>query len=134
MDALLGRSTQAGFAFKLMRRDPDLIRDILLFVEKKADDDNFFAVEIEGHDQRHVSYHVNLLLEQQYLRSRAKDRVIRCSTVDGLTWKGHDYLDAIRSNEVWSKVQQLSKPLGSVTLDVLKELALKVARGELGLG
>ena len=54
--------------------------------------------------------------------------------VSGLTWAGHDFLDSIRDESVWSAVKKkLTAVGGSASIDVLKALVTQVVKGKLGL-
>jgi Hypothetical protein (DUF2513) len=44
-------------------------------------------------------------------------------TFSGLTWAGHDYLDAVRDPEIWKKVRQTTDAAGGFTLELVKDLA-----------
>jgi hypothetical protein len=47
----------------------------------------------------------------------------------GLTWDGHEFLDAIRNDTVWNKTKRvIADKGGSIPFDVLKDLALKFTR------
>ncbi len=42
-----------------------------------------------------------------------------------LTWGGHDFLDAIRNDDVWSKTKStVQEKVGSATFEVVKALGL----------
>ena len=52
----------------------------------------------------------------------------------GLTWQGHEFLDAVRNDTVWRKTTALIKEKGgSVPFEVIKALAVKVAGSLFGL-
>lgn len=44
----------------------------------------------------------------------------------GITWKGHEFLDNIRDNDVWSRTKNIAKSVSSVSLSVLSNVASKV--------
>ena len=75
-----------------MKRDPDLLRQILLAVE--ASDDG--VSRPDGLDETNaaaVAFHVDLLFEAGLLR---RDILPDGSPQLRLTWHGHDYLDHVR--------------------------------------
>lgn len=52
-----------------------------------------------------------------------------------LTWEGNDYLDAIRSESVWGETKQaISDSVGSVSFDVVKEVARAIALKAISAG
>jgi len=54
-----------------------------------------------------------------------------------LTWEGHEFLDAARSNTNWTKAKTALDGVGSFTLDILKkvlaDIALQSVRASLNL-
>ncbi len=52
----------------------------------------------------------------------------------GLSWEGHDFLAAIRSDTVWDKMKDKVYELGAtVPLSIIRELGLKYGREYFGL-
>ena len=121
-----------------MKRDMELIREILFAVEKSEEDlRGWIELELPGRSQKEVSYHV-MLLDQAGL-IEAQDL---CSTDDdgfewrpkSLTWQGHEFLDAARNDTIWKMaVQRVSHIVGSVSFDVMRSLLIDVAKQELGI-
>jgi hypothetical protein len=45
-----------------------------------------------------------------------------------LTWEGHEYLDAVRGEDVWEKTKSMFRKEGlSMTFDLVKTVAIKIA-------
>ena len=105
-----------------MKLDTDLVRQILLMVEEFPFDGSFHDVEIEGRTEDEISYHVMLLDEAGLLEA------VDLSTLSGVCWKpnrltydGHQFLDAARSDTVWQKAKTwTTKATGTLTLEGLK--------------
>jgi hypothetical protein len=105
-----------------VKLDTDLVRQILLTVEEFPFDGNFHDVEIEGRTENEISYHVMLLHEAGLLEA------LDLSTLSGVCWKpqrltynGHQFLDAARSDTVWQKAKSWAqKTTGTPTLEGLK--------------
>ena len=55
----------------------------------------------------------------------------------GLTWKGYEFVDTLRSPEIWRKTKEGASKLGSVGLDVIlsmgKAYVKQFAQEKLGL-
>lgn len=117
-----------------MKRDMKLIREMLLAIESTPAG-KLYAIEddpIEGHDIATLQGHLRLLDDAGFV---AKIHLTRggggCS---GLTWAGHEFLDASRSPSVWAKaMKQVQQIGGSVSVSVLQSLLVKIASQELGL-
>ena len=108
-----------------MKRDLDLIRKILLSIESgKEEDLSDYAPEV-------CNYHRALVIEAGlalgHIHEGANgmpDAVL----IQRLTWEGHEYLDAIRSEDIWEKTKRTFKQQGlAMTLELVKTVALKVA-------
>lgn len=51
-----------------------------------------------------------------------------------MTWDGHEFLDDIRSDSVWSQTKSaVVNQVGSVSLSVLQEVAKGIVKGLVGL-
>lgn len=118
-----------------MQRDIDLIREILLEVEKKDAPTGWIDIEIDDYSKEQVSYHVKLLAEAGYLE--AKDLTTKYEfdwKPVNLTWEGHDFLDAARDNTIWNKAKKnLGNKIVSTSFEVLKSLLVSLSKQELGL-
>lgn len=118
-----------------MERDMDLVRAILLEVERRAWAEQGKPVEIEGYSGERVSYHVRILDEAGLMAA------LDASSFKGLawypislTWEGHDFLDAAREDTRWNRAKQLVKDkAGSVSFDVFKQLLINLSLKTLGL-
>ena len=120
-----------------MKRDMDLIRNILLEVEARPTVTGIDLVEIPGHEQDEISYHVKLLsdagfLEAHDLRTMAPDGFRYAPTA--LTNAGHDFLDAARNKIVWTKtMDKISEVSNSAPLDVTRAVLTQTFRKSLSL-
>lgn len=121
-----------------MKRDMDLVRRILLEVEERGFEEvKANSFEAEGYDTFTVAAHLQLLKEAGLLE--ASILVLeRAGAVEGyaqrLTWEGHDYLDAVRNQEIWEKTKaHLSKHAGSIPFEMIKAVAIGYIRQRLGL-
>jgi hypothetical protein len=105
-----------------MKRDMELIREILLEIENNNDPMQWAHVQIPGRTEIEISYHIKLLHEKGWIE--ATD----CSSSDGIDWKakdltydGQEFLSSIKSNTVWNKAKErVISTTGSLTLEGLK--------------
>lgn len=124
-----------------MKRDLDLIRDILLTVEEAKPEQRIGLDKFrESHPDRleEISAHVELLDRAGFLDAtisrELSPRGPRQFLINKIDWVGYDYLDAVRDPGVWSKTQQKLKSVGgSATLEVAKAVAVKIVTETLGL-
>ena len=122
-----------------MKRDFDLVRKLLLFFEDKPNDEAVQVPPIEGYPELEIKYHLVLLHEAGLLRCETvtsqstPDRVIYVIPF-GLTWQGHEFLDASRDETLWKKVTTEIKEQGlAVTFAVLQALLVAAAKKAAGL-
>lgn len=117
-----------------MKRDWDVIRDILVKVEALSDEDRLVFTYGGDADADAVeklrAHHAALLLESGYLtgsKFQYLDRTWPIVSMPNLTWAGHDLLDTIRSKAVWERIKTTAKDKGlELTFDSVKALG-KVA-------
>ena len=120
-----------------MKRDMELIRKILFSLEAQEEDRDPGRIEIDGYSPEQVAYHAYLLVDAglcmgwdaTHLEINYRD--IRPTR---LTWAGHEFLDAARSESRWTKAMDRIKSIGgTVTVGVLTQVLTQMAKDELGL-
>ena len=108
-----------------MKRDFDLFRKILLFVENAP---SGFAptIVLDGYSGAEIGYHAHLLIEAGLARgvdvtnlgSTAPE-----SLITNLTWAGHEFAELVRDESRWEQAMSSLRAEGrGVTLDELKRL------------
>jgi hypothetical protein len=111
-----------------MKRDMDLMRAILMEVEKIPYDGGGHEIHILERSAQEIYYHVMLLHEAQLIEAldlSGDDYVLWRPT--RLTNAGHEFLDAARADTMWAKAKDRAfKSTGTITLE-----ALKIALGAL---
>lgn len=115
-----------------MKRNMELVKEILSEVEARFDGGRPIELDIDGHSPEEISYHVMIMAEGGLLDAidaSARDFDWRARR---LTWQGHEFLAAARNDTVWRKALQLVKDKGaSVPFEVLKQLLLQGVRASL---
>jgi predicted transcriptional regulator len=114
----------------MMKRDWEVIREILLQLEKKpADKDSLEVADFPEDKRDAVTYHVELLKEAGLIHAEVGQTAESTYFfANRLTWKGHEFLDAIRNDTIWNRTKQsfLLKGL-SMTFDLVKTVAMDIA-------
>ncbi|MGW7235447.1 DUF2513 domain-containing protein [Pseudomonas fulva] len=111
-----------------MRRDMDLLRLLLLKLEvasEKAAPILCYRpgeLSIDGYTDDQVRYHYALAVDAGLVDQGGKGP-INGLQFRRLTWAGHDFVDAVRDNEIWAKTQQGASAAGGFGLELLKDLA-----------
>ncbi|RRA02548.1 DUF2513 domain-containing protein [Burkholderia cepacia] len=118
-----------------MKRDMDLIRELLLklealpvsLTELKLIDGNAAAVQVEGYSPEQIDYHLVLLEQAGFIHGGGLENFgMRMGPGIGfqsLTWAGHDFLDAMRSPDVWNRTRRAASAAGGFTVDLLMSAA-----------
>lgn len=113
-----------------MKRDLELIRAILLEVEQKLTS-RAQLIDVPGYPPDLIAYNVELLVDGGYMQSAS---MASAHLPTRLTWKGHEFLDATRSESVWQQVRaQLKDRRVDAPIALIQELAIKIAASMLGL-
>lgn len=119
---------------RIMKRDIDIIRNILLQVENST---NINGVKSEDlvQDSTIHAYNFKLLVEEEYLHGKdittyGSKFVPEMFNVN-LSMLGHDFLDATRDDGVWQEVKSKATTIGSWTMGVLLEIAKVVIAGKI---
>ncbi len=110
-----------------MKIDHDLVRELLLAVEKYLPEDKDNLILPTNRTEWELSYHVELLqegglIEAAIFRSAAgppyEFHIFR------LTWHGHDYVDNMRSISVWSALKdRIGEKIDGVSIGTMVSLA-----------
>ena len=115
----------------------DLVRTILVGVEAKNDPFSFEELAIAGYEPDEISAHLEMLAEAGYVEVTDLTTMgtsYRKLCPKRLTWAGHDFLDAVRNESVWTDVKKkISSQGGALPLEIIKALAIAALKGHLGL-
>jgi len=106
-----------------MKRDMDIVRNLLLKIEALDADDIYYT---EDQDE---CYNLRIMKDSGLVDGWVEDDGVEGLTAEitSMTWKGHELLDAIRNEGVWEKVKALCKKKGvEMTVDVIFAFAGQV--------
>jgi hypothetical protein len=112
-----------------MKRNFDLIRDILLHIESQ--DSGFFykPVTLEDYPKEETTYNLVLMIENNLLEGKVtpvSGRSDPLVIISRMTWKGHDFLDASRDSQRWTQAKEVFVKVGGVTFDVAKDVLIQL--------
>ncbi|KAB7782898.1 DUF2513 domain-containing protein [Methylorubrum populi] len=126
-----------------MRRDLDLIRELLLRLENfevapgemEIASSDAEALAVEGYTAEQIAHHLIWLLDGGL--------VVGENEFDGsigfrrLSWQGCEYLDAVRDPEVWRRTKEGVSTVGgagmSFAWEITKAYGKQLAKDRLGL-
>jgi hypothetical protein len=101
----------------------ELIRKILVAMVDHPQPTGTVPLEFEGYSEQDVSYHVKLLADKGLIEAASfNSRAGLKWKAKRLTWDGHDFIEAIRDDERWSRVRRWVADAGKIlTLETAKE-------------
>ena len=110
-----------------MKRDLNLLRNMLLRIEEL--DSTKSKITIDSFSDLCdypplISLHIELLIDDGFIET---SNPIYCGPIS-------DYLDAIRNPSIWkSTLNKIESVGGSVTLDIVKSIAVSILKNHLGI-
>ncbi len=120
-----------------MKRDMDLIRKLLLYLETMNPYDRDVPIRIDGYRQDQIEYHGYLLVDAGLATGVAQTTLANRQPeyyLTGLTWAGREFLDAARNETHWKKAKEAVAGVGGFTLGILQALLVAYTKEQLGLG
>jgi hypothetical protein len=93
-----------------MRRDLDVIRNILKEIEKLEVGKKYFIPQSDDSEFQNYAYHLKLLIDSEMVKGTAnksnQNGKYSIAFGEELTLDGHDLLDQIRDEKVWKRVKE----------------------------
>ena len=115
-----------------MRLNPDCIRDILLTVEDNTTFGNFLSfgnatdyAQLSSYSTDEVLYHIKQC-ELSGLLTKVSWYIGGSCLIHDLSPYGHEFLANIRSNTNWNKTKEITKKVGTTSLNAIIQIASNV--------
>ncbi|MCX6030809.1 MAG: DUF2513 domain-containing protein [Chloroflexi bacterium] len=113
-----------------MKRDMDLIRNILLMMEESSDPE-YPNIQIDGYSSETISYHLMLLDEAGLIKA------LDASSASGmewmpqrLTWQGHEFVEAARNENRWNKAKNIMAKSGGFVIEVMRTILIDLVKAQ----
>ncbi len=126
-----------------MKRDLDLIRQIMLTLEEKMEyGKNFKSAQlIEVMQDKTLSaeklaYHIGLLVESDFIKAKEQKYYGDEPTdylINTITSQGQDFIDTIRQDTTWNKIKDKSSNIGGFTLSLLVDIGKEYLKKQIGI-
>lgn len=125
-----------------MKRDMDLVRDILLAIEQdpKLDGTGWYQFDdpadlgLTGRSYEEFAYHLTLLIEAGLIEGKT---TMHMPMVNRLTWQGHEFVSDVRDPAVWRRTKEGAKTAGNASIQFAWQLAKaygkQLAKEKLGI-
>lgn len=121
-----------------MKRDMELVRKLLLYIEENCMHDALHSsqISVDGYSSDEIAYNIHVMVGGGLLdvvdASAMGDR-FGYYLIKGISWYGHEFLDSVRNEGVWSHTKEALRPVGSASLGVIMSIATSVLNKQLGL-
>ena len=120
-----------------MKRDIELIRQIVLQIESMATGYVFEKLTVDGCSDEQIGYHSYLIADAGLAKGLDQTGIDAKSPywhILHLTSAGHDFADAVRNDSTWKKATGIVKEkAGGATVEILKEVLTRMVKDTLGL-
>ena len=115
-----------------MRRDMELVRRILLTVESRTAAENDGAFTLPDVPNEVAWGHLEIMQEAGLIEATLVGHSgpgIIMASVSRLTWAGHDFLEAVRSETIWAKTKAKLAATGVAwTFEAVKSVAVTIGK------
>ena len=123
-----------------MKRDMDLVREILLKIEEENQPlrlGQLLKDPTDADETARYAYHLGMMSDQGFIKG------LHAKVMSGpedwleleLTWRGQEFLDTLRDPTIWQKSKAIATKAGGgglqVLLDIGKALIVEAAKGML---
>jgi hypothetical protein len=125
-----------------MKLNHDCVRELLLeleevlFVHENILLPSFEELEtVNKYGFDDTFYCFQKLIEAGYLNGNYKyaSEGLFHLAVSSITWDGHQFLDTIRDNEIWSKTKKAVSSLSSASISLMSSLGTEFLKQKFGL-
>jgi hypothetical protein len=116
-----------------VKRDLEIIIEVLKQVEANEDSRRWIVAKSTNHSFDAVQYNVRLMNEDGLIDvANTSSYEGESYMIKGLTWHGHDFLDAARNDLVVEKAKETAKSKGfdfkALSIDIAKNLLVETTK------
>jgi hypothetical protein len=124
-----------------MKRDLDLLREIMLVLEDKMEYGKNFqsnqlieVIQDKTLNMHKLAYHVGLLVESNLIRAKENKYYGGEPTdylINTITSQGHDFIDTIRQDTTWNKIKAKASDIGGFSLSILMDIGKELLNNKI---
>jgi hypothetical protein len=115
-----------------MKRDMELVRLILIEIEKQPKYQPIIDLAINGYTPEEINYHIMLMREAELIVATdisANDKLDWI--IDRLTWQGYEFLEASKNTDAWNRTKEIMAKSGGFVFEVAKSILIKLVTQQL---
>lgn len=115
-----------------MQLNHDCVRDVLLYVEENANYNvriSTNSIKLKNYTIEEIVYAIEKLSEADFLNVTSistMGRQVPGYIVKSITYKGHEFLDNVKDNGVWSDTKKQLSKFSSTSLSIISSVATQV--------
>ncbi|AUJ29597.1 DUF2513 domain-containing protein [Liquorilactobacillus hordei] len=115
-----------------MKLNNECVRELLLYLEKlpsKTAQLPFAKIQIDGFSEDEIKFTGSILVKSGFVEgvsATSLEDTIPNYIFQSITLKGYNFLNNIRSPEVWSKTKVALSHLENVSIDIISTVSSKV--------
>jgi hypothetical protein len=118
-----------------MKRDMELIRELLLAIESDCKEDGLLSCQLTPENtwehRESICYNLKLMRDAGFIEA---EQLMPDIFIKRMTWEGHEFLDSARNESIWKETMSLVQEKGgSVAIGVLTQLLSSVTKQHFGL-
>lgn len=118
-----------------MKRDMDLVREILMRVESFPNYPVGQRIAISEHSEEEINYHIFLLHDAGLIQGNTNFKgQIDPRFVHSLTWKGCEFLEAAKDNTRWNETKKQLGKIGANVFEIMFRVLVESALKEITRG
>ncbi len=126
---------KSGVAVKeeifVMKRDMNLIRELLLQLEEAPAEVYVSNLEVAGYSYEEIAYNAYLMIDGGLAEGRQSKEINQMGdscpvavTLTNLTWEGHEFFDSIRNDSIWKNtLGYIKEKGGNVPFNLIPPIA-----------
>ena len=121
------------FIYLRMKLDHDIVRELLLKVEREQDTPEWEEY-IGSKDDYRRFYAVSKLVEARFLKAESlpgTEPDEEFWRVTEITYDGHELLETIRDSRIWKATKDVAQKGGATSVELLFKLAKEVAKQQI---
>jgi hypothetical protein len=120
-----------------MKRDFELIRNLLNQLEDLPACTSVSELNAEGFSSQEIMEHVELLLDADFLQGKIisnTDGRAEKYLIHRITWAGHEFIALAKNDTVWKSALEQVKKIGSaVTIGMLQTILVTIIKSQVGM-
>ncbi len=116
-----------------MRRDMDLVREILRQIEAWPEPQGWVEFDMPDRLPDEVSYHVAIMADAGLIQAQDVSNLQMYDwRAKKLTWTGHEFLEAARNDTIWQRAKALmAEKGGGTSFEVMLALLIELAKRQI---